>query len=482
LDTAQAIKIVEDVFFNTANRLYNLGLTLTPLRKPRGGVPFIEGVRIANLDILTNFVLRDPSIKFIRLQWVDYTSQLRLRVLPIKTAINMFKDQKGIGITKAVFGLLQHDTIVPGFGPVGQYELIPCFDGLRVGDRDGYATVQCEFRESDGAQVEICPRTALRRIVERAQVNDVSFLIGFELEVVFMTAKKFGGEHDFGNNPVTRGHSWSNANALRDPELMEVIEEIVALLERSQIELQQFHPESAPGQIEFITGPLPPLEAVDAVTASRNIVYSVAEKHGMKATFIPKPFPTACGTGAHVHLSMTPEERHPSFYAGILKHLRAISAFTYSNASSYDRMQDSVWSGGRYVAWGSQNRETPLRKIAASHWELKCMDGLANPYLALAAVLGAGLQGVLDAESLTLKDCPGDPALMSARARGILGIAQMLPCDLQEAMLCLDRDAGLRDVLGTALVDKYLLVKRAEAAKLTGMTEQHRRQFLLEWY
>jgi glutamine synthetase len=482
LDTAQAIKIVEDVFFNTANHLYNLGLTLRPLQKPQGEVPFIEGVKIANLDILTDFELKNPSIKFIRLQWVDYTTQLRLRVLPIKTAVNMFKDQKGIGITKAVFGLLQHDMIAPGFGPVGQYELIPCFDSLRVGDRDGYAIVQCEFRESDGAQVEICPRTALRRIVERALANGVSFLIGFELEVVFMTAEKVRGDYKFGNNPVTCGHSWSNASALRNPELMEVIEEIITLLERSQIELQQFHPESAPGQIEFITGPLPPLEAVDAVIASRNIIYSVAEKHGLKATFIPKPFQAACGTGAHVHLSMTPEAHYPSFYAGILKHLRAISAFTYSNASSYDRMQDSVWSGGRYVAWGTQNRETPLRKIAGSHWELKCMDGLANPYLALAAVLGAGLKSVLDAEPLALEDCTVDPALMSAKARSGLGIKQMLPRDLQEAMLCLDCDSGLRNILGTALVDAYLLVKRAETAMLTDMAEEERRQFLLERY
>lgn len=476
------MKVVEDVFFNTANRLYNLGLVLTPLGKPRKTIETAEGAKIANLDILTNFLLSNPSVKFIRLQWLDYTATLRVRVIPLKVALGMFKSQKSIGITKAVLGLLQHDMVVPGFSPVGEYELIPCFDSLRLGDRTGYATIQCEFRERDGAEVAICPRTLLRRVVERAQENGISFLIGFELEVVFMTAEKFGGSHVYGRDPIGHGHSWSNANTLRNPKIMAVVEEIVALLENLQIELLQFHPESAPGQLEFVTGPLPPLEAVDALLATRNIIYSVAEKHDLKATFVPKPLADACGTGAHVHMSMAPANYHPSFYAGILKHLRAIAAFTYSNTSSYERMQDSVWSGGRYVAWGTQNRETPLRKIERSHWELKCMDGLANPYFAMAAILGAGLQGVLDGERMTANDCLEDPALMDDPSRTAQGITQMMPKDFHEAMQSLDVDVGLRNILGSTFVSTYLRIKHAEAEMLDGMTREQRRNFLLERY
>lgn len=263
---------------------------------------------------------------------------------------------------------------------------------------------------------------------------------------------------------------------------MTVVEEIATVLENARIALLQFHPESAPGQFEFVTGPLEPLQAVDALLATRNIIYGVAEKHGLKATLIPKPFADACGTGAHVHMSLTPERDYPSFYAGILKHLRAIAAFTYSNASSYDRMKDSVWSGGRYVAWGTQNRETPLRKISRSHWELKCMDGLANPYFAMAAILGAGLQGVLDKESLTSQDCLRDPALMDNVSRAHHGITQLMPKNVQEAMDMLADDAELGNILGSPFVKTYLTVKRAEMKMLEAMEREQRHRFMLERY
>lgn len=470
------------MFFNTANKLYKLDLTLTRLETNQNPNTTMQGTKIANLELLQSFLVNNPSVKFIRLQWLDYTTTLRVRVIPIKVALSLFKSQRSIGITKASLGLLQHDMMVEGFSPVGEYELIPCFEGLRLGDRPGYATVQGELRDWDGAEVGVCPRTLLRRIMERAQENQISFRIGFEVEVVFMTAETASGVQVSSKDALGYGHSWSNATGLRGPKIMTVVEEIATVLENARIALLQFHPESAPGQFEFVTGPLEPLQAVDALLATRNIIYGVAEKHGLKATLIPKPFADACGTGAHVHMSLTPERDYPSFYAGILKHLRAIAAFTYSNASSYDRMKDSVWSGGRYVAWGTQNRETPLRKISRSHWELKCMDGLANPYFAMAAILGAGLQGVLDKESLTSQDCLRDPALMDNVSRAHHGITQLMPKNVQEAMDMLADDAELGNILGSPFVKTYLTVKRAEMKMLEAMEREQRHRFMLERY
>lgn len=472
---------MQDILFNTSNRLYNLSLEMKQLGPVQQQVSW-KGAKIRNLDILGQFLERNPSVKFLRLQWLDYVTSLRLRIIPIKLALDIFHKQKSIGITKAVLGLIHQDSMVPTFLPVGEYELIPCFEGLRLGERGGYATVQGEFHEKDGNEVAIDPRSALRRIVQRAKKQDISFLVGFELEVVFMTSSIVDGARVYGKDPVSHGHTWSNASALRNPDIMNVIEEILAKLERSEIDLQQFHPESAPGQYEFVTGPLPPLEAVDALLATQDIIYSVAEKHSLKATLAPKPYPMACGTGAHVHISISPEDQHPSFYAGILKHLPAIAAFTYSNAVSYDRVQDSVWSGGRYVTWGTQNRETPLRKVEGSHWEVKCMDGLANKYLALAAILGAGLQGMLDKHPMTHKDCASDPALLDVDGRKKLGIEQQLPKDLPDALQRLDKDKVLRNILGEDLVNVYLTVKYAEMEMLDGMQSEERRNFLIERY
>jgi glutamine synthetase len=443
-----------------------------PLKASSALVP---SPKIRNVESFVNFLHQNPSVKYLRLQWLDHTSTLRARVIPIRLALQMFQNQSSIGISKAALGLIQYDQIAPGFSPAGEYELVPCFEGLRLGERDGYATVQGEFRERDGSEVPACPRTALRRIVERATMHGLSFLVGFEVEVVFLTTTQ-------NSSPFTHAHSWSNVCALRSPQVMSAIEDMLAAFERSKIELLQFHPESAPGQYEFVTGPLPPLESVDTLIATRDIIYAVAEKHRMRATFIPKPYPMACGTGAHIHMSMTPGENYQSFYAGVLQHLRSILAFTYCNPASYDRMQDSFWCGGRYVAWGTQNRETPLRKIEGSHWELKAMDGLANPYLALAAILGAGVQGVLDKRPLTAQDCQSDPALLSVDERRQLGIHEQLPATVDEAMSSLGEDGGLKEILGNNLVETYFAVKAAELGKFMGMSDEGKRTFLLERY
>ncbi|KAL8786203.1 MAG: hypothetical protein Q9195_008322, partial [Heterodermia aff. obscurata] len=214
-------------------------------------------------------------------------------------------------------------------------------------------------------------------------------------------------------------------------------------LKDSDIDIQQLHAESAPGQFEFVMSPLAPLAAVDALLAAREIIVSLAARHGLYATFLPRPYPEAPGTGAHVHFSLIPPDKHEHFLAGILKHLPAIVAFTYPNEVSYERVVDSVWAGGTWIAWGTQNRETPIRHIENSHYEVKCMDGLANPYLALGAILGSGVQGVLDSEALTFTNCKDDPASLSVDDRAALGITSQFPKTFDAALDNLKNDTQL---------------------------------------
>ncbi len=404
-------------------------------------------------------------------------------MLPIKQALKLFTAHKSIGITKAVLGLLQPDEAVPGFSATGEYSLYPCLEGLRLGTRANIAIVQCEFQEKvTGEESPICPRTLLRRQVEKAAENDIKYLVGFEVEIVFMSRKKVDGGFSYGDTPVNEGgHSWSNARALQNDDLMDFFEEIFKKLENAGIELQQFHPESSPGQYEFILGPLPPLQAVDTLLAAREIIIITAANAGMRATLIPKPSPSHPGTGAHVHISMTSSKHWRPFYAGILKHMRAISAFTYSNDASYERVVDGVWAGSTWVCWGTQNRETPLRSINGGHFEIKCMDGLANPYLALAAIFGAGLQSVDDKEPLRMEDCLEDPASLTAEERKELGIKDNFPKGIEEAVDALEADKQLCEILGPA-VDVYAKVKRAENEMLKKMGRHERRDWLIERY
>lgn len=483
---AEAIKIVQDVLFNTSNRLYKLGLQLTPIGQsisPNMSTKAPDEEWTANLTQLTTFLNKQPMTRYLRLQWLDYTATPRVRVLPTKQALKLFADGKFVTVPNVVLGLLQDDYLCPGFSPTNVYDLYPRFESLRLGSRAGYATLQCEFREKDGTELPTCPRICLRRQIEKAIVHGMDFLVGFEIEVVFMSKKTVDGEFHYGGTPINDGgHAWSTARALQQDNIMDLLEVIHTKLGRAGIELQQFHAESSPGQYEIILDPLPPLAAVDALLAAREIISSAAANAYMRATLYPKPSPVHCGTGAHTHLSITPSEAWRQFYAGVLKHLQAIAAFTYSNDASYERVADGVWAGSSWIAWGTQNRETPVRRVEGSHFEMKCMDGLSNPYLALAAIIGAGVQGVLDKEALSMKDCPADPAKLSAEERRNLGITKQFPTSIDEALSCLEEDEEVCEILGRSVVDHYTKVKRTENEKLKKMEAGKRRDWLMERY
>ena len=256
LTVRQAVKLVEDLLFNTANDLYDLGLKLKPLvvttQYPlRKSVSVKQPPATHDIGLLENFLMQNPSVKFLRLQWLDYTATARVRLLPVKQALKMFRAAKYIGVSKAALGLLQTDVACEGFSATGQYDLVPAFDSLLISNRPQYATMQCEFRENDGTEGDLCSRTVLRRQVEKGSAMGINFTVGYEIEVVFMT-RKFDGDHIvFGERPVTLegGHAWSAVRALHDKDIMNLVETIVIDLEKAGIELLQFHPETAPGQV-----------------------------------------------------------------------------------------------------------------------------------------------------------------------------------------------------------------------------------------
>lgn len=436
-----------------------------------------------NLAKFKRFVDENPSTKYLRLQWLDLTSVLRLRILPVKVALELFEEGKLCGVPKGILALLSDDRPSPVFSPSGDQKLWPDFDSLRLADRHGYAIVQCEFRELNGDEVARCPRTVLRRTVQNAASREMEFLVGFEIEVVFTSWTMSRGEVHYGATDARfQGHAYSGAGSLHDKEIMVMIETIAQKCEDAGVVLQQIHPEAAPGQFEFCLAPLLPLAAVDTLVATRDIIASVAANYSLRATLHPKPFADKLGTGAHIHMSFTPPHLHEMFYAGVLKQLQTITAFTYSNAASYERVSDSTLSGSSWVSWGTQNRETPLRRIEGSHYEIRCADGFANMYLALAVIIGAGLLGISDAEPMALKDCQVDPANLSQEQRQELGIRDKIPSGIIESLSCLRANAQIRSVLGPSLVDYYLGVKEAEVEMLKGMDPVQRKNFLIAKY
>jgi glutamine synthetase len=171
-----------------------------------------------------------------------------------------------------------------------------------------------------------------------------------------------------------------------------------------------------------------------------------------------------------------------SFFAGILHHLRAVCAFSLPLDASYDRVCSGMWSGGEYVCWGWQNRETPLRRISQDRFEVKTVCGTANPYLALSALLAAGLDGLRRNLRLTMIDCQQDPAKLSDSERLSLGIDQRLPASVEESLEILEQDSPLRETIGVSLVAAYSAVTRAWNQQLRTMNEHERHEFLIRNY
>ncbi|KEY73560.1 hypothetical protein S7711_09820 [Stachybotrys chartarum IBT 7711] len=438
--------------------------------------------------------LKDLKAKWLRVYWQDYTGSVRMRLIPIKRVQAVLQSGKPftISITKASLGLLQIDACIPQQSATGIYTACPDWSSLMLGPAEGHASCFAELREPNGTTAVLCPRALLRKILEKSKGHGLSFIVGFELEFIVMERNldPNSGEK-YCSLQNDDGHAWSMARSVADwgrsGSFTTTMDEIVEALEAAGIDIELFHPEAAPGQYEIVLPPLPPLEACDALLHTRQILEATAARHSFRVTLHPKPFAMACGSASHVHLSISSPggdkpETYESFYAGILRHFRAIIAFTYSNPTSYERMVDSFWAGGRWVTWGTQNKETPLRKCEDSHWELKTMDGLANPYLALAAILSAGTSGVVAKEPLVWGDCEIDPAKLTEAQKEDLGVSQMFPANLTEALQALQEDKELSCLLNPLLVEHYVRVKTAELAFLDPMSAEERRQWILERY
>jgi glutamine synthetase/predicted TIM-barrel fold metal-dependent hydrolase len=370
-----AIELVRDVLFRNSNKLYHLGLEFSELEDENDTE---LGAYPSDAELLQSFIKDQEQPDFVRICWTDLTATPRMRMVPFRKFMSLLQDGKptDIGITKAVFGVLQNDWLTPGFSATGEYRLHPDFSSLKKGPIEGHISMYAEFREKSGAPVSLCPRSLLQRAVEFGNEAGLTFLLGFEIE--FLLAErvdKAGGPMRYGTL-TTDGHAWSISRYFADANISRLLRDMVSTLDDMGIFVEQLHAESATGQFELILPPLTPVEAVDTLLHTRDVMNALATAAGFRMTLHPKPFANACGTAAHAHMSISSPKGaktdvYESFYAGILKHLRGITAFTYTNPASFERLSDGVWAGGRWVTWGTQNREAALRKIEDSHWEVR---------------------------------------------------------------------------------------------------------------
>lgn len=446
-----------------------------------------------NIALLDTFLAENRSVKYIWLQYLDYTATMRNRMVTIRQFRKQLASGSNPGITLGLLRLLQDDNIAPGGTPIGQFLLAPDLSTLTLnkGLSSASATVQNWWMRdlpNDSEHLEGCPRWTLESLASTLKAEfGITMLMGFEIEIVFMRPVFDETKSTFTEFlPLHTVHSWSNMT-YQQIEILPMIEEIVDALAEIDIHLPQFHSEAAPGQWEF---PLPcfePLKAVDVLYKTRSVIQNIAKNHGLKATLYPRPYNFTCGSASHAHFSIngpgdTVAKYADPFLAGVLEHLPAILAFTLPLEESYARVMAGIWAGGEYVTWGTQNREAPLRKIEDGHWEMKTVDGIGNMYFGMAALLAAGLYGVRENLNLEHKDCAAEPGLMSEEELTAVGVTTKLPNTLEKSLFALEKDEVLKTALGEGFVGNYIAVKKAEMKKLRGFGEEKRRLWLMERY
>ncbi|KAF9451041.1 glutamine synthetase/guanido kinase [Macrolepiota fuliginosa MF-IS2] len=424
--------------------------------------------------------LKDAGIKYVRVQWVDLVNNVRLRVLPVSYFEElMLSPRPGLGVAEAALGLI-YGNLAEGFGVVGEYLYVPDLLTARLCPYSpGHASVlgwfeeKAPYRDAEGklaVKSLICPRTKLKDIVLEAADAGVEFLVGFESEFILLES----------TNPIRTAntHQWSGSRGISSGLIeAQVLEEIVDSLIQSGIKVEIYHPELAPGQYEIVTGPLPPLEAADALVHTRESIMNTAARHKLHATFAPRVTMTSCGSATHAHISVhktghqkpidTLSGLEASFLAGILDDLPALPGITLPIPASYKRVGDGLWSGGTYVAWGTENRECPIRLSNATspgsrNFEMRFIDGTASPYLVLAGILGLGYAGIKSERRLTIENVSGPeaPAQLSEEERRKMGITQRMPLTWEEGRENLAQNEALRNIFGCKLLEKYLAVNK----------------------
>jgi glutamine synthetase len=433
--------------------------------------------------------LKRAGVEYVRLLWCDNANIIRGKA----ANVNMLRDGfEGINMTVAQMALpVMFDAVAPnsGLGPVGEVRLEPDWSTLKILPyAPGHAQVIANMVDDSKPWIH-CPRDFLRQQINKLREHDIEIKAAFENE--FFLLRKFGDSYEAADRSVYAMTSSMNEN--RD-----FILELSHALEAQGLQPEYYYPESGPGQQELSIRYSDGLGAADNQIVYRETARGVAHKFGLAASFLPKVFENAAGSGCHINLSLWQEDKNitgdakdktglsktgRAFIAGILTHLPALTALTLSTRNSFRRIRPHFWAGA-FTAWGYDNREAAIRvsrgKTGATRFELKAADASANPYLALGAMLAAGLDGIEKKLSLP-PETSVDPGLMNEAERKAHQVYP-LPASLGEALEALQKNTVLLDALGRDRAKAYLAVKTMEWNTLKDVTLEDEVKMLAERY
>lgn len=421
-----------------------------------------------------DFVLRtieERGVKFIRLWFTDVAGTLKSVAIAPAEVEGAFAE--GLGFDgSAIEGLARtYEADMLAQPDPSTFQILPW-----RGEIDPTARMFCDIQTPDGQPAAADPRNVLRRALAKASDRGFSFYIHPEIEFYLLKSTQLDANGEpvpvdnagyFDNVPGGTAHDFRRR--------------AVSMLEQLGISVEFSHHEGGPGQNEIDLRYADALTMADNIMTFRTVIKEVAIEQGVYATFMPKPFTQHPGSGMHTHMSLFEGDTNaffdPSsqyhlsktakhFIAGLLRHAPEITAVTNQYVNSYKRL----WGGGEapsFVCWGHNNRSALIRvplykpdKGNSSRIEYRAIDSAANPYLAYALLLNAGLKGIEEEYELPAETEDNVWALNDAERRA-MGI-QPLPQSLDHAIRKLEESELVAETLGEEVFSYVLANKRRE--------------------
>lgn len=411
--------------------------------------------------------IEEEDIEFIRLQFTD-----------------MFGSLKNVAITSSQLGkaldnkCMFDGSSIEGFVRIEESDmyLYPDLDTFEIfpwrPQQGKVARLICDVYKADGTPFEGDPRYVLRRVLQEAADMGYSFDVGPECEFFLFHT-------DDNGMPTTNFHEKASYFDISPLDLGEdARRDMVLTLEDMGFEIEASHHEVAPAQheIDFKYGPA--LATADNIMTFKLAVKTMAKRHGLFASFMPKPIYGINGSGMHTNMSLTKDGKNifndPEgedglskeayyFIAGIMKHVKGMTAIANPLVNSYKRLVPGH-EAPVYIAWSATNR-SPLIRIPASRGagtrvELRSPDPAANPYLLLALCLAAGLDGIKN-KMEPPKAVNGNIFELTEEEMQEAKI-ESIPANLHQAIKAMEADPFIKEVLGDHVYSKYVEAKNAE--------------------
>jgi len=434
--------------------------------------PFADGV-VASEPVRDSLLerMKKDQVRFLRLMFTDIMGHIKNVEVPESQFV------------KALRGEIMFDgSSIQGFTRIEESDmlLVPDLDSYVIipfeGRHGKVARLICDIYNADRTPFEGCPRLTLKKAIGRLAANGLQPVCGPELEFFLF-------QKDPEGNPTVLTHDAGGYFDLLPVDLGEdARRRIVNVLEQMGFEIEAAHHEVAPGQHEIDFRYAGALRSADQVMTFKLVVKKIALDFGLHATFMPKPIFGVNGSGMHTHQSLFrdgPDGDDNAFYdpegrwelsemahhyiGGILNHAKSFVALTNPLVNSYKRLVPG-YEAPVNVAWSEHNRSplarVPERRGVGSRIEVRIPDPSCNPYLAFAAMLMSGFDGIENGID------PGDPVNknifdMSQREKSRLRISQ-LPGNLNEAVGIMRKSALMREVMGEHIFQHFIDAKAEE--------------------